>query len=59
VSEEAVRRLAETVGLPLTPEREAEVAALLETLSRDGAGVTAEDVAAVEPATSFDPRWPS
>jgi hypothetical protein len=59
VSEETVAALAESVGLPLPPERRAPVAELLETLVEDGGGATADEVAGVEPATTFDPQWPS
>jgi hypothetical protein len=59
VSEETVAALAESLALPLPPERRAPVAELLETLVGDGGGATAEEVAGVEPATAFDPRWPS
>jgi hypothetical protein len=57
MNDETVAALAESVGLQLAPERHAPVAELLETLARD-AGATAEEVAAVEPASAFDPRWP-
>jgi hypothetical protein len=59
VSEETVAALAESLGLPLPSERRALVAELLETLVDDGGGATAEEVAGVEPAPAFDPRWPS
>ena len=58
MNEETVTALAEAVGLPLPADRRAGVAELLETLVDDGGGATAEEVAALEPATAFDPRWP-
>jgi hypothetical protein len=59
VSEETVAALAESLGLPLPLERPAAVAELLQTLVDDGGGATADEVAGIEPATPFDPRWPS
>jgi hypothetical protein len=59
VNEDAVRALADAVALPLRPDRAAEVAELLETLTREGGGVTSDEVARVEPAAAFDPAWPS
>jgi len=59
VSEESVAALADAVGLPLPPERVRGVTELLEALTRDGGGVTPDEVAGVEPAASFDPSWPS
>jgi hypothetical protein len=59
VSEETVAALADAVGLPLSPDRVRAVAELLEALTRDGGGVTADEVAGIEPATGFDPSWPS
>jgi hypothetical protein len=59
VSEETVAALADTVGLPLPPERRAAVLELLETLVRGGGGATADELAGLEPATEFDPQWPS
>jgi len=59
VSQASVAALAEAVGLPLSADRVGAVAELLEALTRDGGGVTPDEVAGVEPATSFDPSWPS
>jgi hypothetical protein len=59
VNEESVAALAEAVGLPLPPESAGAVAELLGSLTRDGGGVTPDEVAGVEPASSFDPAWPS
>ena len=59
MSEASVAALAEEVGLPLAPDRVRAVAELLEALTRDGGGVTPDEVAGVEPAASFDPSWPS
>lgn len=59
MNEDAAAALAEAAGLPLPPERVAGVAELLERLTRDGAGVTPDEVASVEPAVEFDPQWPS
>jgi len=59
VNEDTVAALAEAAGLPMPPERLARVAELLERLTRAGAGVTPDEVASVEPAVEFDPRWPS
>jgi hypothetical protein len=57
VTEETVAALAESVGLPLPPERRGPVAELLETLIDGGGGASADEIAALEPATAFDPRW--
>jgi hypothetical protein len=59
VSEDTVAALAESLALPLPRERRAPVAELLETLVGEGGGATAEEVVGVEPASAFDPRWPS
>ena len=59
MNEESVAALAEAVGLPLPSERVGGVAELLGSLTRDGGGVTPDEVAGVEPASSFDPAWPS
>jgi hypothetical protein len=59
VNEESVAALAEAVGLPLRPESAGAVAELLGSLTREGGGVTPDEVASVEPASSFDPAWPS
>ena len=50
MNEESVAALAEAVGLPLPPERVGGVAELLGSLTRDGGGVTPDEVAGVEPA---------
>jgi hypothetical protein len=59
VNEENVAALADEVGLALPPDRVHRVLELLEALTRDGGGVTPDEVVGVEPATSFDPPWPS
>ena len=59
MTDESVAALAEAVGLQLPAERVQGVAGLVEALTRDGGGVTPEEVAGVEPATTFDPVWPS
>jgi len=58
VKHEVVAALAEAVGLPLPPERVAETATSLEAQIAAGGGATAEELEGVEPATSFEPRWP-
>ena len=57
MNEELVAALAEAVGLPLPPERVAEVAASLEGQIAAGGGSTAEELEGVEPAIRFEPRW--
>jgi hypothetical protein len=59
VKEEEVAALAETVGLPLPPERRRAVTDLLESMTRDGGGATPDELEGVEPATVFEPGWPS
>ena len=59
MNEESVAAIAEAVGLPLPSERVGGVAELLEALTRDGGGVTPDEVAGLEPAVTFDPSWPS
>ena len=59
MNEEGVAALADAVGLSLPPERVRGVAELLEAMTRDGGGVTPDEVVGVEPATNFDPAWPS
>ena len=60
MNEHEVVALADAVALPLPPGRAGGVAELLEALTRDdGGGVTPGEVAGVEPATTFDPVWPS
>ena len=57
MNEELVVALARAVGLPLAPERVAEVTESLEAQIAAGGGSTAEELEGVEPATSFEPRW--
>ena len=57
MSEELVAALARAIGLPLPPERVAEVAASLEAQIAAGGGSTAEELEGVEPAIVFEPRW--
>jgi len=59
VNEEAVAALADAVGQPLPPDRLRAVTELLGALTRDGGGVRPDEVTGIEPATSFDPAWPS
>jgi len=59
VKEEVVAALAETVGLPRPLERRGVVAELLESMTRDGGGATPDELEGVEPATVFEPGWPS
>lgn len=59
MSEDAAAALAELVALPLPRERLRGVAELLETLTRDGGGVTPDEVVGIEPPTNFDATWPS
>jgi hypothetical protein len=58
VNDEAVAALAEAVGLPLPPDRVAQTAAALAAQIAAGGGSTAEELEGVEPATTFEPRWP-
>jgi hypothetical protein len=55
VNEEHAAALAETVGLSLPPERRGAVAELLESMTKDGAGATPDELDGVEPATLFEP----
>ena len=57
MNEQLVSALAQAVGLPLPPERVAEVAASLEAQIAAGGGSTAEELEGVEPAIVFEPRW--
>ena len=57
MSEELVAALARAIGLPLPPERVAEVAASLEAQIAAGGGSTAEELEGIEPAIVFEPRW--
>jgi hypothetical protein len=59
VKETEVAALAETVGLPLPPERHGAVADLLQSMTRDGGGAVPDELEGVEPATVFEPGWPS
>jgi hypothetical protein len=58
VNEELVAALAAAVGLPLPGDRLAEVTASLEAQIAAEGGSTAEELEGVEPAITFDPRWP-
>jgi len=57
VNEQVVAALARAVGLPLPPERVAEVAASLEAQIAAGGGSSAEELEGVEPAVVLEPRW--
>jgi hypothetical protein len=57
VKDELVVALAQAVGLPLPPERVAELAASLEAQIAAGGGSTAEELEGTEPAIVFEPRW--
>jgi hypothetical protein len=57
VNEEVVAALARAVGVPLAPERLAEVAATLEAQIVAGGGSSPDELEGVEPAVAFDPRW--
>ncbi len=57
MNEELVAALAVAVGLPLPPDRVAEVTASLESQIAGGGGSTAEELEGVEPAIVFEPRW--
>jgi hypothetical protein len=59
MTDEAVAVLADAVGLTLSPERLSAVAELLETLVREGGGVRPDEIAGIEPGSSFDSAWPS
>jgi hypothetical protein len=58
VNEELVAALAAAVGLPLPGDRPAEVRTSLEAQIAAGGGSTAEELEGVEPAITFEPRWP-
>ena len=57
MNEQLVAALARAVGLPLPPERVAEVAASLDAQIAAGGGSSAEALEGVEPAIVFEPRW--
>ena len=57
MNEELVAALAAAVGLPLSPERVAEVTESLESQIAAGGGSTADELEGVEPAIVFEPRW--
>jgi hypothetical protein len=57
MNEELVAALAAVVGLPLPPDRVAEVTASLEEQIAAGGGSTSEELEGVEPAIVFEPRW--
>lgn len=57
MNEQLVAALAAVVGLPLPPERVAEVTESLEAQIAAGGGSTADELEGVEPAIVFEPRW--
>jgi len=58
VRDELVAVLAEAVGLPLPADRLSGTAESLEAQIAAGGGSTAEELEGVEPAITFEPRWP-
>ena len=57
MNEQVVAALAQALGLPLPPERVADVAASLDAQIAAGGGSSAEELEGVEPAIVFEPRW--
>jgi hypothetical protein len=57
VNEQLVAALARALGVPLPPERVAELAASLDAQIAAGGGSSAEELEGVEPAIVLDPRW--
>ena len=57
MNEQLVAALAEAAGLPLPPERVAELTEALAAQISAGGGSTAEELEGVEPALAFDLRW--
>jgi len=57
VNEQLVAALAQALGLPLPPERVADVAASLDAQIAAGGGSSAEELEGVEPAFAFEPAW--
>jgi hypothetical protein len=57
VAEPLIRVLAEFAALSIPEERLARLAAALKDLLMAQASLAALDLSAVEPESSFDPRW--
>ena len=57
MNEQLVAALAQALGLPLPPERVADVAASLDAQIAAGGGSSAEELEGVEPAFAFEPAW--
>jgi hypothetical protein len=57
MNEDLIAALAAAVGLPLPPDRVAEVTTSIEAQIAGGGGSTADELEGVEPAIVFEPRW--